>query len=226
MDWQQISVQALALGQVVFINLVLSADNVVVIGLAASALEREQRNKAIFWGIAAATIMRIVFALITNYLLGIVGLTLAGGLLLLWVCWKFWRELEHQRHQRHVAKAEADGLIDEGEISEITDAESALPGTKPSAKMREALMQIIIADLSMSLDNVLGVAGAAHGHDWILISGLLLSVLFMGFAARLFASILERYPIIAYLGLAVILFVAGEMIYEGTDQVLAVTMKG
>lgn len=211
--------QAIALAEIIFINLVLSADNVIVIGLAASALAKADRQKAIFLGIAFATLFRIAFALVANWLLGIVGLALAGGVLLLWVCWKFWREIEHQRRERKIAQAEADGMIRSDEAQMILEGEGPVPGASPSSKLQSALMQIIVADISMSLDNVLGVAGAAHGHVYLLVTGLVLSVFFMGAAAQIFSRLLERFPIIAYIGLFVILYVAGELIVTGSGQV-------
>jgi YjbE family integral membrane protein len=201
------------LGTVLFINLILSADNVIIIGLASSGLAPELRNKAIFWGIAAATIMRIAFALVATYLLKIVGLTLAGGLLLLWVCWKFWRQLEHERHMKRARdKAAQDGST--------TEPDHLLPGTSAPNRLRGALTQIIIADVSMSLDNVLAVVGAARSHTWILIIGLILSVVFMGAAAQIFARLLERFAFLSYLGLVIIFGVSLQMIYDGSRQVL------
>jgi YjbE family integral membrane protein len=189
-----------ALVQVIIIDLVLAGDNAVVIGLAAAGLPKAQRGKAILIGIVAATVLRIVFAALTTQLLQIVGLLLAGGLLLLWVCWKMWREL----------RADAHG--DEA-------ADGADEGSAPRKTLAQATWQIIIADVSMSLDNVLAVAGAAREHPFVLIIGLGLSIAMMGVAASFIAKLLHKHRWIAYLGLAVILYVAGEMIYRGALEV-------
>jgi YjbE family integral membrane protein len=189
-----------ALVQVIIIDLVLAGDNAVVIGLAAAGLPKEQRGKAILIGIIAATVLRIVFAGLTTQLLQIVGLLLAGGLLLLWVCWKMWREL----------RANHD---DSGEIDP-----DKLDGA-PRKTLSQATWQIIVADVSMSLDNVLAVAGAAREHPYVLVIGLALSIAMMGVAATFIAKLLHNHRWIAYVGLAVILYVAGDMIYRGTLEV-------
>ena len=189
-----------ALVQVIIIDLVLAGDNAVVIGLAAAGLAKEQRGKAILIGIIAATVLRIVFAGLTTQLLQIVGLLLAGGLLLLWVCWKMWRELRDS----HEEKAAAEGVDDDG---------------VPRKTLAQATWQIIIADVSMSLDNVLAVAGAAREHPTVLIIGLALSIALMGVAASFIAKLLHNHRWIAYVGLAVILYVAGDMIYRGALEV-------
>jgi YjbE family integral membrane protein len=189
-----------ALAQVIIIDLVLAGDNAVVIGLAAAGLPKEQRGKAILIGIIAATVLRIVFAGLTTQLLQIVGLLLAGGLLLLWVCWKMWRELRDSHHEEKAA-------ID-GEDSGV-----------PRKTLAQATWQIIIADVSMSLDNVLAVAGAAREHPTVLIIGLALSIALMGVAASFIAKLLHNHRWIAYVGLAVILYVAGDMIYRGALEV-------
>ncbi|MGD9846126.1 MAG: TerC family protein [Variibacter sp.] len=190
-----------ALVQVIIIDLVLAGDNAVVIGLAAAGLPKEQRGKAILIGIVAATVLRIVFAALTTQLLQIVGLLLAGGLLLLWVCWKMWRELR----------------------ADHRDDDAAAGGTResgaPPKTLTQATWQIIIADVSMSLDNVLAVAGAAREHPSVLVIGLGLSIAMMGVAAAFIAKLLHKHRWIAYLGLAVILYVAGEMIYRGVLEV-------
>ncbi len=196
--------------QVVWIDLALAGDNAIVVGMAAAGLPREQRSKAIAIGIGAAVVMRIGFALITTELLQIVGLLFAGGLLLLWVSWKLWREIAAQRAEAREAAGAA-----------ALEALAATPGeVKP---LRAAVVQIIVADLSMSLDNVLAVAGAAREHAWVLIFGLALSIVLMALAANLIARLLQRHHWIAYLGLAVILYVAGTMIYEGALEVMAAT---
>lgn len=187
--------QLIALSQVLMIDLVLAGDNAVVVGLAVAGLPESQKSRAILVGIAVATVMRIGFALVTVQLLAIIGLVFAGGVLLLWVCWRMYREL------RPAAK----------------DAEAP-----PAAKtLGAAVLQIVLADLSMSLDNVLAVAGAANGHFWVLAVGLVVSIVLMAAAATLIARLLERYRFIAWVGLAVVLFVAGKMIWEGGHQVAA-----
>ena len=197
--------------QVIFIDLVLAGDNAIVIGLAASGLPREQRKKAIFVGIVAATVLRIIFASITTWLLAIVGLLVAGGILLLWVCWKMWRELRTTRSEAHAAQeALADADLDRsGGIAEGA----------PRKTFAQAAWQIVIADVSMSLDNVLAVAGAAREHPVVLIFGLALSIALMGIAATLIANLLERHRWIAYLGLAIIFYVALRMIWEGSFEI-------
>jgi YjbE family integral membrane protein len=210
----------LPLFQVIMIDLVLAGDNAIVVGMAAAGLPKEQRGKVIVIGIAAATILRILFALVTNQLLMIIGLTLAGGLLLLWVCWKFWRELVHQRRERLREAAMARKELTKDERRELAEPEEALPGAPPAKTMRQAITQIVIADVSMSLDNVLAVAGAAGHHTWVLIVGLALSVALMGAAATIIANLLKRFHWIAYVGLAIILWVAIDMIWRGSMEVV------
>ena len=210
--------QVVALGQVVIINLVLSGDNAIVVGMAAAGLPKDKRAKVILIGIAAATVLRILFALIATRLLAIIGLTLAGGLLLLWVCWNFWRELTHQRRERLRAAASRHELSSE-EQRELAEPEEMLPGASPAKTIREAIIQIVIADVSMSLDNVLAVAGAASRDMAILVVGLILSVAMMGAAANFIAGLLQRFHWIAYIGLAIILWVALDMIYRGSMEV-------
>ncbi|OBZ96132.1 membrane protein [Pararhizobium polonicum] len=201
----------IALLQVLAIDLVLAGDNAIVIGLAAAGLPKEQRGKAILIGIAAATVLRIIFALLATQLLQILGLLLVGGVLLLWVCWKMWREL------RTTAKEAADGL--ETLTGEDLDQSGAVGNAAPRKTLQQAALQIVIADVSMSLDNVLAVAGAAREHPNILILGLAVSVALMGIAASFIAKLLHRFPWVSYLGLAIILFVALKMIYEGFMEV-------
>jgi YjbE family integral membrane protein len=196
-----------ALLQVVLIDLVLAGDNAIVIGLAAAGLPQAQRGKAILIGIIAATVLRILFAGLATQILQIVGLLLAGGILLLWVCWKMWRELR--------ASAARSDETTEG----VAEADA---GGKPSKTLAQATWQIIVADVSMSLDNVLAVAGAAREHPMILIFGLGLSIAMMGVAASFIARLLHHHRWIAYVGLAVILYVAVEMIYRGTLDVVRV----
>ena len=193
--------------QVVMIDLTLAGDNAIVIGLAAADLPREQRNKAILVGIVAATALRIIFAGLTTQLLQIVGLLFAGGILLLWVCWKMWRELRLSHRDEENA---ANALTDQSPYADGTVAASA-----PRKSFARAAWQIVIADASMSLDNVFAVAGAAREHPVVLILGLTLSIALMGLAASFIAGLLRRRRWIAYVGLAVILYVACEMIYRG-----------
>lgn len=193
-----------ALLQVIMIDLVLAGDNAVVIGLAAAGLPKDQRNKAILIGILAATVLRIIFAGLVTQLLAIVGLLLAGGLLLLWVCWKMWREIRAGHGQ------DPDG--------EVAAAEAAADAA-PRKTFGQAAWQIVVADVSMSLDNVLAVAGAAREHPTVLVIGLALSIALMGLAASFIARLLQRYHWIAYVGLAIILYVALDMIYRGALEV-------
>ena len=206
MDFGLISIAELnALAQVIFVDLVLAGDNAIVVGMVAAGLPVDQRRRVIVIGIAAATIMRVLFAILTVQLLQVVGLMLAGGLLLLWVCWKLWRETrELQRVAHHTREASVDDS----------------PATPQRKTLLQASMQIVIADLSMSLDNVLAVAGIAREHTWVLIVGLVLSVVFMGVAASFIARLLERRPWIAYLGLVVILYVAVRMIVDGSNELM------
>jgi YjbE family integral membrane protein len=197
--------------QVILIDLVLAGDNAIVIGLAAAGLPPQQRTKAILVGIVAATILRIAFASVTTWLLAIIGLLLAGGILLLWVCWKMWREL-HTSHAQAEAAREA---LSEADLN----ADGTVAGGAPRKTFAQAAWQIIIADVSMSLDNVLAVAGAAREHPWVLVFGLVLSIALMGLAASFIARLLGRYRWIAYVGLAIILYVALKMIWDGAWEV-------
>ncbi|WP_077961011.1 TerC family protein [Ensifer adhaerens] len=189
-----------ALLQVIVIDLVLAGDNAVVIGLAAAGLPTDQRKKVILVGIIAATVLRIALASVTVQLLEIIGLLLAGGILLLWVCWKMWREIREQQ-AAHAA------------------GESGAASNAPQKTFMQAAIQIVIADISMSLDNVLAVAGAAREHPTILVIGLALSIAMMGIAAGYIARLLNRYHWIAYIGLAIILYVSLDMIYRGALEV-------
>jgi YjbE family integral membrane protein len=206
-----------ALLQVIMIDLVLAGDNAIVIGLAAAGLPREQRGKAILIGIIAATVLRIIFAGLTTQLLQIVGLLLAGGILLLWVCWKMWRELRTS----HAEEVDATEALDNEDYSR----DGAVAGGAPRKTFAQAAWQIVIADVSMSLDNVLAVAGAAREHPMVLIFGLGLSIALMGIAASFIAKLLQRHRWIAYVGLAVILYVALEMIYRGSLEVWPVVSE-
>jgi|SRR5665213_1234944 len=195
--------------QVVMIDLALAGDNAIVVGMAAAGLPATQRTRAIFFGMMGATVLLIVFAGITTQLLKIVGLLFAGGVLLLWVCWKMWRELR-------ASAAEQDGA--EAVTGTDLNADGTIAGHAPRKTLAQAAGQIIIADLSMSLDNVLAVAGAAREHPMVLIFGLTLSILLMGIAARFIAGLLQRYRWIAYIGLAIIVYVAFGMIIRGADE--------
>lgn len=199
-----------ALLQVVLIDLVLAGDNAIVIGLAAAGLPQAQRGKAILIGVVAATMLRILFAGLATQILQIVGLLLAGGILLLWVCWKMWRELRASAAEPMEAK-EAAGA-----------AAGANAEGKPRKTLVQATWQIIVADVSMSLDNVLAVAGAAREHPMVMIFGLALSIAMMGVAASFIARLLQNHRWIAYVGLAVILYVAVDMIFRGTLDIMMI----
>jgi YjbE family integral membrane protein len=195
-----------ALLQVIMIDLVLAGDNAVVIGLAAAGLPKEQRARAILAGIIAATVLRILFAAVAIELLEIVGLLLAGGILLLWVCWKMWRELRAPSVHEGAGEDAAEGA--------------------PRKTFAQAAWQIVMADISMSLDNVLAVAGAARDHPVALVFGLGLSIVLMGVAADFIARLLQRRRWIAYVGLAIILYVAGDMIWRGAVEIKAHALTG
>ncbi len=184
----------LAFAQVLLIDLVLAGDNALVVGLVVARLPKPDRHKAVLLGIGGAALMRLGLAAITMQLLEIMGLTLAGGVLLLWVCWNTYRDLHEPQHLA---------------------AGGAAPG------LMQAMVRIMLADLSMSLDNVLAVAGAALGRPWVMAAGLILSVVLMGAAAALIARLLARYRFLGWGGLAVILFVALKLIWEGGHQVMA-----
>ena len=201
-----------ALLAVIGIDLVLAGDNAIVIGLAAAGLPKEQRGKAILVGIIAATVLRIVFAGLTTQLLQIVGLLLAGGSLLLWVSWKMWRELR-AGHGADVERSE------EALTGQDLNADGTVAGGGPVKTFRQAATQIVVADVSMSLDNVLAVAGAAKDHPTVLIIGLVLSIALMGFAATFIARLLNKHRWIAYVGLAIILYVALDMMWEGWKEI-------
>ena len=188
-----------ALGQVLLVDLTLAGDNAVVVGLAVAGLPERQRRRAIIAGIAGAAIIRIALGAVTLQLLQIVGLLLAGGVLLLWVCWKMFRELKRPAH--------------------------AAAGAAPAKSLRQAMLQIVLADLSMSLDNVLAVAGAAGGRLWVLVTGLGVSVVLMGVAANLVARLLQRYRWIAWVGLLIVLYIALKLVWDGGHEVLGALRK-
>ena len=194
--------------QVVAIDLVLAGDNAVVIGLAAAGLPTEQRTRAILIGIVGATALRIVFAGLTTQLLQIVGLLFAGGILLLWVCWKIWRELR--------TITDLDGVATQGDWDINRDGTVARRACRKT--FGQAALQIVAADVSMSLDNVLAVAGAAREHPIVLVLGLVFSITLMGVAANWVARLLQKHRWIAYVGLAIIFYVACEMIYRGAHE--------
>ncbi len=216
----ELASQLSALGKVLAIDLVLAGDNAVAVGLAAAALAPEQRKKAIMIGLAAAVIMRIGFALITVQLLAIVGLLLAGGFLLLWVCWKMWRELQEQKtHDQAESTEEMEAALAAHHGGGATPEELGIKRKTFGA----ALVQIMIADLTMSLDNVLAVAGAAHDHPWIMVFGLVLSIALMGVAATFIAKLLNKHRWISYVGLVIVLYVALHMIWDGYRSVVVRT---
>ena len=197
-----------ALLQVLLIDLVLAGDNAVAVGLAAAGIEPARRRKVILAGMAAAVVLRIGFALVAVRLLGVIGLTLAGGVILLWVCWRMWREL-----RAHDAEARA--ALEDSQPDPATTA-----AVRPGKRFREAFLQILLADLSMSLDNVLAVAGAARAHPGVMVVGLLLSIGLMGAAASWIAGLLSRHRWIGYAGLAVVFYVALHMVWDGHRQVV------
>ena len=201
--------------QVVMIDLALAGDNAIIIGMAAAGLPEQQRTRAIFFGMAGATLLLVIFAGITTQLLKLVGLLFAGGVLLLWVCWKMWRELRATANQEEERAIEALTGLD-------INADGTITGYAPRKTLAQAAGQIIIADLSMSLDNVLAVAGAAREHPVVLIFGLSLSIFLMGIAARFIAGLLHKYRWIAYLGLGVILYVALGMLFRGAQELTPV----
>jgi YjbE family integral membrane protein len=185
-----------ALVQVLIIDIALAGDNAVVVGMAVAGLPEHQQRRAIIAGIAGATLVRVLLGAITLQLLQIIGLLLAGGVLLLWVCWKMFRELRRGHH-------------------------AAAHGEVRRKSLRQAMIQIVLADVSMSLDNVLAVAGAAEGRTWVLVAGITISVILMGVAAQVIAKLLERFRWIAWAGLAIVLYVALKMIWEGSHEVAA-----
>ena len=197
----------MALLQVLMIDLVLAGDNAVAVGLAAGGLPPKERKKVILYGLAAAVVLRIGFALITAWLLGVIGLLLAGGFLLLWVCWKMWREMREQ-----AAHDDAMAAIDGDPTTE--------PKARQAKTFKQAFIQVLIADVSMSLDNVLAVAGAAREHPGILVFGLILSIILMGVAASAIANLLHKHRWIGFVGLAIVLYVALHMIWQGHRSVV------
>ena len=195
-----------ALLQVILIDIVLAGDNAVVIGLVASRVPKASRKRVIFWALVVAVVLRIILATITATLLDIIGLTFAGGLLLLWVTWRLWREIRHAEEKK----------VD---LQKIRDAGDEDEDGQPGVTLRRAIVQVALADLSMSLDNVLAVAGAAMDHVWVLTIGLLLSIALMGIAATMIANLLQRHPWISYAGLIIVLYVAARMVWLGGMEI-------
>ncbi len=191
--------------QIVLADIVLSADNALIIGMAAAGLSPELRRKAIIFGMAAAAGLRIVFAIFATYLLAVPGLLFAGGLLLIWVCWRLFIEIrEHVPQQATEAQATAEDGGYQG---------------KPRRTVGQALLSITIADISMSIDNVLAVAAIARENTALLIFGLALAIALMGFCATIIVKVLTRYPFISWLGLIVLIYVSGRMLFEGWHDV-------
>ncbi len=195
-----------ALLQVILIDIVLAGDNAVVIGLVASRVPKASRKRVIFWALVVAVVLRIILATITATLLDIIGLTFAGGLLLLWVTWRLWREIRHAEEKK----------VD---LQKIRDAGDEAEDGQPGVTLRRAIFQVALADLSMSLDNVLAVAGAAMDHVWVLTIGLLLSIALMGIAATMIANLLQRHPWISYAGLIIVLYVSIRMVWLGGMEI-------
>jgi YjbE family integral membrane protein len=190
-----------ALLTVLVADLVLAGDNAIVVGIAAAGLPAQQRRQAIFFGIVVATVLRILFAAIAVQLLAVIGLTLAGGILLLWVAWKLWREIQH--------------------MPAAVNPDETVSADRQAQNFRSALTKIVVADVSMSLDNVLAVAGAARDHMWVLVTGLVISVALTGLASSFIARMLGRFRWLSYLGLLMIAYVAVRMIWDGAQEVLA-----
>ncbi len=198
-----VTLQAMSsLLQVLMVDITLAGDNAVVVGMAVAGLPPRQKRPAIILGIGAATVLRILLGTVTLQLLHVVGLVMAGGLLLLWVCWRMYRELRRS----------------------CTAQPADLPGRAKT--LSESMLQIVLADLSMSVDNVLAVAGAADGHVWVLVVGLSISVVLMGVAATFIATLLERFRWIAWAGLLIVLYIALKMIWEGGHNVLDTAWPG
>lgn len=194
-----VSTEILAFLQVILIDMSMAADNAIAVGLAASGLPKEKRHHAVLAGIGAATVLRILFALFAVEILHITGLLAAGGLLLLWVAWKMYRDIRHMHADKEATVSNA--------------------SVTPPKKLSNAILQIIMADVSMSLDNVLAVAGVARDHMWVLVAGLGLSVVLMGVAATYVAKLTHRYPWIAYVGVAIVFFAALNMMWDGGHDV-------
>jgi YjbE family integral membrane protein len=200
----------LAFVQVLMINFVLSGDNAVVIGMVAARVASADRNKVIMWGMIAAVVLRLLLALVAVDLLQVLGLSLAGGILLLWVAWRLYRDIREQSQEK--AGLEAMAVRKAGGAHAIEMTEAVVP-------FRRAIFQIAVADVSMSVDNVLAIAGAAQAHVVVLVIGLVLSIALMGVAATYVAKLLQRYPALSYIGVLLIIYVGAEMIWEGSGDV-------
>jgi YjbE family integral membrane protein len=198
-----------ALAQVLMINIVLSGDNAVIIGMVAARVAPKDRSSVILWGMVAAVVLRILLALVAVDLLNVLGLTLAGGIILLWVAWRLYRDIREKNAEAAVNKAKAQSKAGAGET----------PPAVSSVPLRRAIVQIAVADISMSVDNVLAIAGAAHQNVPVLVIGLAVSVALMGVAATYIARLLQRYPALSYVGVVLILYVAVEMIWSGSSDV-------
>ena len=205
-----LSLDLTVLATIIAIDIVMSGDNAIIIGMAAAGLEPELRRRAILYGIAGATVLRILFAAVAFQLLAIIGLTLAGGLLLAWVCWRMWRDLRNP----------SPPVADEAR----QDGDPAAQNVRPTKTLRGAMINIIVADVSMSLDNILAVAGAAGDHLGMLVFGLVLSIALMAVAATYIARLLERHKWIAYIGLVIVGYVAVDMIWRGTNEIRALVL--
>lgn len=195
----------IALAQVILIDITLAGDNAIVIGMTASRVEPSIRKKVIFWGLVAAVVLRLALALVATQILAVIGLTLAGGILLLWVSWRLYRDIRNSKEE----SAGVDAMDGKGGN-----------GKQQYVSMGKAIGLITIADLSMSLDNVLAVAGAAMHHVWVLVLGLALSIALMGAAAIFIAKLLKKYPWVSYVGLLIVIYVAGKMIWDGGDELI------
>ncbi len=201
----------IALLQVILIDITLAGDNAVVIGMAAIRVPRTERRKVIFWGLVAAVTLRGILASTVRKLLAVIGLTLAGGILLLWVSWRIYRDIRHEKAHR---------LATAGAPHDPERPPPSLSKDETEKLVRRAIIQIAVADISMSLDNVLAVAGASFNHPVILVTGLILSIALMGIAASYVARLLKRHPWISYAGLFVVIYVAANMIVNGSNEVL------
>jgi YjbE family integral membrane protein len=204
----------IALVQVILIDVVLAGDNAVVIGMAAARVPKPDRRRVIFWGLTAAVFLRVLPAMTTATILETIGLMFAGGILLLWVSWRLYRDILHSKEESVGAQTIAE--------AHTPDCTPATP-TLHSKDLRNAIIQIVVADLSMSLDNVLAVAGAAMDHVWVLAIGLILSVALMGVAASMIANLLQRHPWINYAGLIIVVYVALRMIWFGGMEIMHAT---
>jgi YjbE family integral membrane protein len=194
----------LALLQVLMINVVLSGDNAVVIGMVAARVEPKDRPSVILWGMVAAVVLRILLALVAVDLLNILGLSLAGGVVLLWVAWRLYRDIREQKEE--LAAHAADGK------------KAGAHASSTVVPLKRAILQIAVADISMSVDNVLAIAGAANQNIAVLVIGLVVSIAFMGVAATYIARLLQRYPALSYIGVLLIIYVGAKMIWEGSDD--------